>query len=433
MRGSRGTWRRWGGHLVRGLAAPALLSLGGLGLADEPLPPPQAVNNAPAPGSLDLAACRRIALERQPALAAARASLAAASARAEGLEHLRFAALIQRDLPVRRQQSALGVGISQAALSQAEWDTRHDVAFTYLAAVYAQEQLSVADQGVADLQSVRELLMEIINDPQGRKDVSQRNVDQVDVLMLVAKGRREEAVEGVERALSALREAMGVGCDFQLKVADTRLPRINPTVCKEQVVALAVARRGEMIEAGTAAQVTGLEIAAQRATFSPTSKTFAMGSDLHVMPVPQGSHDDPYKPGAIPIEMPPTINGHRRDRVEQARFYHERAEAVVAKTHNLITLEAEQAYLRWLEASKKLTPFEDAATKASKVNLDIRTKFDPRVPKITVDELMNAGVLATQTRLQANQTRYQMLQALAAVERVTAGGFDARLDAPPAK
>ena len=54
-------------------------------------------------------------------------------------------------------------------------------------------------------------LKEIINDAMGRKDVSQRNVDQLDVHILATKGRREEAVEGVERALSGLREAMGVG------------------------------------------------------------------------------------------------------------------------------------------------------------------------------------------------------------------------------
>jgi len=435
MRGSQRTWRRIGWRLAAGLAAPALLSLGALGASQETLPPPQVTNGkpAPAPSSLDLATCRQIAFEKQPALAAARASLAAAVARSEAVEHLRLAAIIQRDLPVRRKQAALGVQINQAHLAQLEWDTRHDVAVTYLAAVYAQEQLAVADQGLADLQSMRELLMEIINDPQGRKDVSQRNVDQVDVSILVVKGRREEAVQGVERALSALREAMGVGCDYPLKAAETKLPRINPPVDKKTVVALALANRGEVIEADTAAQVTCLEVDAQRATFLPTSKTFASGADIHVNPLPPGSHDDPYKPGAIGIEMPVTINGHRGDRVDQARAYHDRAEAVAAKTHNLIALESEQAYLRWLEASKKLTPYEEAATKATKVNLEIRTKFDPRVPRITVDEMLNAGILATQTRLQANQSRYQMLQALAALERVTAGGFNAGLDAAPAK
>ncbi len=429
MRGSQFNWRRWGLHLVGGVAAPALLALAGGSPAAEPAPPPTPVLAAPAAPALDLAACRQIAFEKQPTLTALRASLAAAGSRLEALEHLRLAALIQRDLPIRRKQAAVGVQINQAALTQAEWDTRHDVAFTYLTAVYAREQLAVADQGIADLTSLRELITEIINDPLGRKDLSQRNIDQVDVALLIVRGRREEAVGGVERALSALREAMGVGCDFKVNVADAKLPRFNPVVDKEQIVALAQARRGELLQAGGAARVTCFEIDAQKATFFPSAKTFASGSDLHATPVPLGSHDDPYKPGGISIEMPATLNGHRGDRVESARLLHDRAEAVVAKTHNLITLDAEQAYLRWLEASRKLTTYEEAATVAAKVSLELRTKFDPRIAKITIDETSTAGILATQTRLLSNVARYQVLLALAALERVTAGGFDAGLEA----
>ena len=157
--------------------------------------------------------------------------------------------------------------------------------------------------------------------------------------------RAKEALQGVERALTRLAEAMGVGCDYPLAIADARLPRISVSVDKDQVIALALAR-GEMVQALGAEQVTCLEVQAQNATFFPTAKTFATGSDIHSTTVPQGSHDEPYRPGGINIEMPATINGHRSDRVEQARLYHDRAEAVVAKTHGLLALDGEQAYLR---------------------------------------------------------------------------------------
>src|SRR5260370_18523277 len=103
----------------------------------------------------------------------------------------------------------------------------------------------------------------------GRKDVSQRNVDQIDVSLLVTRGRREEAVEGVERALSALREAMGVGCDFPIQLADTRLPRVNPAVDKDQMVALALARRGELVQAFAASEVTSLQITPRKPILFP--------------------------------------------------------------------------------------------------------------------------------------------------------------------
>jgi outer membrane protein TolC len=429
MRGSRFNWRRYGLHLIGGVAAPALLALTGSVVADEPALAPVPAAAAPvASPALDLHACRQIALEKQPTIAAARASLAAANMRLGSLDNLRFAGLIKRDLPIRKQQAALGVEISQAAVTQAEWDAIHGVTYTYLAALYAQEQLAVADKALDDLKSLQDVLKQIINDPMGRKDVSQRNVDQLDVHLLGAKGRREEAVEGLQRALSGLREAMGVGPDYPLTLADNHLPSANPVLEKDKIVALTLARRGEMIQAVNAAQVTCFEIEAQKKSFLPSAQTFASGSDTHLQPIPQAGHDAAYKPGGIGIEMPATMNGHRSDRVEQARDYHSRAEAVVEKTHNLLTLEAEQVYFRWVEASKKLPYFLEASDKAEKVRKDLTSKFDAHEIKVSVDEMLNGGMQATEYRLLANQTHYELLQALAALERITAGGFNPGLE-----
>src|SRR5947209_556097 len=59
--------------------------------------------------TLGLAECIRTALAQQPNLAAQRASLASAEASRQALEELRVPTFIARDLPIRRQQAALGV------------------------------------------------------------------------------------------------------------------------------------------------------------------------------------------------------------------------------------------------------------------------------------------------------------------------------------
>src|SRR5205807_2692983 len=128
---------------------------------------------------------------------------------------------------------------------------------------------------------------------------------------------------------SGLREALGVGPDCPLTLAADRLPALEPPVDRAQVLAAALARRGEVIQAATAVQVTCLEIDAQESSHHRQLNTFAAGSDIHVSP----------------------------------------------------------------------------------------------------DDLINAGVLASQLRGQANQAYYQVLQALAALERVTAGGFHAGFEA----
>ena len=207
MRGSRLKWRRLGLSLIGGLAAPGLLSLGvSLAAAPEtaPAPLPAAAAPAAAPGTLDLAACRQLAFEKHPPSPPPVPALPPPM-----LAPRRWNICIWprslRDLPIRRKQSQVGIEIAAAAIDQAEWDTRHDVTFTYLTAVYATEQLAVADQGIADLKSLRETRGRDHQRSDGwRKDIGQRNVDQIDVNRLVAQGRREEALEGVERALVAL-------------------------------------------------------------------------------------------------------------------------------------------------------------------------------------------------------------------------------------
>src|SRR5437870_3232533 len=72
-------------------------------------PEPSATAAGPV---LALADCLRIAIDQQPALAAQRASLAAAIEGHRGLERLFVPSFIARDLPIRRQQACLGVAIA---------------------------------------------------------------------------------------------------------------------------------------------------------------------------------------------------------------------------------------------------------------------------------------------------------------------------------
>jgi outer membrane protein TolC len=386
------------------------------------------VIGAPTAQALDLAACRQIALAQQPSLAAARASLSAAVARAQALDHLHIPGFLARDLPTRRKQAKLGITISQAQLTQAEGDTLHGVTFTYLAALYAAEQLQVADDALTNLKDLQANVKDFLKNA-SRTDIVPRHLDQIEAYILAAQGRREEAVQGVERALSGLREAMGVGPDYPLVLAGQRLPSVNPAVDKEAIVSCALARRAELVQATAAAQVTNYEICAQQALILlPTTRTFASGADLHAQPLPQGEHDEHYKPGAVGLEMPVSLTGSRSDRVGQAQAYNARAAAVVDKTRNLLVLEAEQAYLRWLEASRKVPKYKEATVAADRAFQDLRKNFRPDTTKVSVEVLLSAGILASQLRVQANLAYYQQLQGLAALERVTAGGFCAGLE-----
>jgi outer membrane protein TolC len=356
-------------------------------------------------------------------------------ARSQALENLCVAALVVPDLPYRRKQAGLGVVIAQAGVQQAEVNTIYGVEFGYLTAVYAAQQQKVADQALSSLKFLRDLVQEAIK-AERRPDISTRDLERIDAYILLAEGRREEAVEGAQRALSALREALGVCPDYPLQLAHTDFPAVNAIVAREQLVAIALARRAELVQATGLVELTSLEVCAQNARHAHVSvETFASGGDLHSQPVPPAAYGPSYRPGAVGPEMPMFLRGKRADRVEQAKIYNARAEAMLEKTRNLITLEVEQTFYQWAEANRKLPRYEQAASKAFGLYKGQRSKFNPLLPKITpatvtIDQLLQSALLSTQLQLRANEARYQRLLSLAELERVTGGGFSAGLDTP---
>jgi len=196
------------------------------------------------------------------------------------------------------------------------------------------------------------------------------------------------------------------------------------------LVQLALAHRPEVIQTAVAAQVAELEISCQEVRRrSLTLRTFASGSDIHAQPLPAGSYDERYSPAAVGPEMPGTINGRQPDRVEQARAYAERARQVVEKTRNLVRLEVEQAYYRCLEASRKLEKFAQGAKLSDSAIKGIRESIkDFTEVRSRVDALLNTALIGSQLQIGQNEARYQLLIALAGLERATGGAFCAGLE-----
>ena len=298
-------------------------------------------------------------------------------------------------------------------------------------AAYAATQRKVAKDAIAALTDLNQRVKEAVKI--GARDVTKDDEEKVAVRLLRAQARLEETTQGEQRALSALREAMGLGPDCAFYLADTLLPDAGPAVDLHAIVSLALERRGELIQAVNAAQVTGYEVDAQAShLLSPSVRTFAANSDVHSQAVPSGMYEENYRPGAVAPEMPTQISGSRSGRVEQARAYSARAEALADKTRGLIALEAEQAYYRWQEAANREKRYRAAADRAEKQAAAVRMRIRTGFKAGSIDNVLYFQQLSSEMRVEANQARYQKLIALAALERVTAGGFCAGLTPQPA-
>jgi outer membrane protein TolC len=372
--------------------------------------------------ALTLLDCLRIANERQPTLAAARASLAAKQAAQRGVANLRAPKLLAPDLPIRRQQSLRGLDAAEAELYQAEYDTSYAVIRMYYSAVYARQQFEVAEEVVTGLTFWRDLVSRVVQgggDPNLNQDV----VDRLNVYLKLAESKQVTGQIGVERALAALREAMGVGSECgEFRPSDTKLPVPDIKPDRDTIVSLAVGRRGELVQAMVAADVTRLEICAQQSfRFRPSVRTFASSSDIHAKSVPTGLRNGEYKPGAMGAEMPGNVAGSRDARVEQVQAYSARADAVVEKTKQLITLEAQNEYETWLEADRQVEANREAA-RLSKL-LAERTRNN--VANIKKEDILQTDVLAGQAQAGYNEALYHKILSLANLERITAGGFNA--------
>jgi outer membrane protein TolC len=390
--------------------------------AQQQLPAQEAHHPALPQGPLTLEDCVRMGLERQPSLVAARASLAAAEDQRQALENMRLAALISRELSVRKQQAALGVTIAAAGVEQAEWDTIYAVTRHYFSVRYALEQQKVVQEMIRKLSVFRDQARDIVEkgkDP--NINVTVQDVNKLDLHIMLLKGKLQQAVNGIELAKAALREAMGLPGDCPFDVILLELPSPGEDLDRCQLVNLALSRRGELVQAVAAAEVTGLEVTAQERSSRLVSRTFAAGADVHSRPIPQEFSNRTYRPGAVGLDMPTTLAGHRGDRVQRAQDLSARAAAVVDKTRNLIILETEAAYLKWREASENARRLQGSGSKGAGVADDTAFRFTSG--KASTEDVIRAYALQLEVLSGSYEARWLYAVALAGLERITAGGF----------
>jgi outer membrane protein TolC len=387
-----------------------------------PHPVPQAVLQPPVQ-PVGLSDCLALALQQQPAIQAERASLAAAQDGARGLDELRFAQVVRHDLPIRKQQACLSITVAAAGVTQAENETRYAVTRTYFSVRYAQRQLRVI-QGLLDkLNANLEKVNLLVKSGNPDFIVTKIDADKLKLAIDLQSPRLVEAEEGVQRALAALREAMGAAPDCPVVLADNEdLPGLFGDLDRHALLSLALQRRPELIQAGTMARIFDLEVEAQgRMRTQVSVQTFAAGADIHSRPIPLANFGKDYRPGAVGLEMPTTLVGHRDARVARARDLAGRAQAVVAKAQNLVTLELEDAYLNFRGAARQVRQLQGAPALARSIYANTKERFDSG--KATGEEIIRSGTLEDQAQAQLNEALYNHALALAALERITAGGF----------
>jgi outer membrane protein TolC len=427
--------------LVAGTTAP---------LAAQPpsSPPPPALAceaASPLPVRFSLPEAISQALIRQPTVRAAKASASAARLNQE-VANSTLASLSGPQAKTRREQAALGVHIANANVLQVELETVNAVTRTYLAVIYAREQHKIAEAAGSRLAVTQEIARKLVDD--GSKEVTASDVERLTAYRYLADARVNEAKLGIVRAKAALREAIGLEPLTDIEIENESLSYFYDAFKKHGTdhrlrysarlaVLAAINQRPEIIQASLAADVTGLEKAAQCSTLAPYARTFAAIQDVHSRILPAMVMNGEYKPGPVGPEMPTHLAGTPCQRSRRAACLHERAIAVSEKARNLIALEVEEASARLEQEAQQIELLLEATKKTAKNAEDAERFF--RLDQLKTDQLIAAQILDATTKAQLNDAYYKFGQALAGLQRATAGQLwecfepSTEPDAPKAK
>jgi outer membrane protein TolC len=308
--------------------------------------------------------CLAVAMENQPRIQAAMASLRAAEAARKGIYSLRGIARLSPDLKIRQSQSDHGLEVARAVLQQETEDTRYAVRRAYMTAIYAGIQADRLTKLVKALEMAREdkgIVGIVVEEFAG---VGTR------LRMAKAKARNNQAVAQVGRlkARFLLLEEMGgkEAIGFLPDPADTILPKPVVKISLDEFERLMEENRGELRLAREGREIAALELEAQRRAlpFRLINNSFASFAGNSAPPVPTPERGGEYRPGAINLEMPPNFGGPKRDRVGRAAALADRATLTENTTRNLTKLESRVTYLNHRETERRIQADKAAISEA---------------------------------------------------------------------
>ena len=372
---------------------------------------------------MTLGACLETGQANQPTVKAAKASLASGERGYLALQNFsRALELLSPDLPVRRLQAQKGIVAATAEVVRAQQEVIYDVTRMYFTYVYATQQEQTANDIVEQMETFYRVAEEILKagvvDPKVK--INNFTLYALDDAIGEIRRLRDKATLGRKQSLAALKEAMGVGQDFQLVPSIKELPLMAGSVTLEDVARMAMARRTELIQASVVLDVTRLEVCAQQQlNRRKTVQTFAAGSDLHSRVLPAPLRNGDYRPGPVAPEMPTILAGSREDRVGRALALCDRQEAVYEKAVGLIRLEAANAFLMWESTAHRVKDAKIRYDRGLKVLEESRAAAAARQdPEL----LVKNEALAGKAQAEYLESVQRLLEALINLERVTGGG-----------
>jgi outer membrane protein TolC len=321
------------------------------------------------------------------------------------------------------QQAKLGVQAAGVDVAQAKLQIAYQVRRAYYGILLGRQLVRVVDNATGQFRAVEKLAQSLL--AEGDEFVTTTDVNRIRALRLSAESQKIEFQHAVDLAHAGLRAAMGLSPLEPLTIADVRLEVKPVTLELPDLLAVAAARRPEVIKAGIGVDNAGLKIKLAEAEYCPTVGLYSSVNTLDGRRTFPNPHDPLIMAAGVSAEWKLFAGGRRNAERRKAQYELLQAKHLQQAALTLVGLEVEKAYLEYREASKQLPVAEKARGDAQATLKGFHDQFaanliaDKDMPKY-FENLLTTQLLLSLTEARYNQKLYLYNIALAKIRLVTA-------------
>lgn len=321
------------------------------------------------------------------------------------------------------QRAQIGCRATKLDVVRTRQLTQFNVSQAYYSILLVSEQYRIVSVAEGHAKAVELLAQSLLDEG----DVAVTNVDvlRAGTFRHLYGEQRAGLARLRQRAIAALKLAMGMEQSCELQIADQELTFTPVELANEEIIAAALAHRPEVQQARLGMKAAAWQRKAACAELKPDVVAFASFSTINDDANFPNPNDSEEWSAGVSAELPLYVGGRRMAQIRQASHACAQARDRFNQACQFVTQEAQDAYLEYREMAERKTAAGQAADDAENAVKDLQAMFaadlisDSKYPKYFEDSLTTRFLtVAAQTRYYQALFGYEL--ALARLRLVTA-------------
>jgi outer membrane protein TolC len=321
------------------------------------------------------------------------------------------------------ERAEIGQRASELQVTRTEQLTRFHVAQAYYSILLVLDQYRVVERAERHAKNTGRLAQSLYDE--GDTSITSVDTLRASTFQNLYGEQRVGLARSYERAYAALKLAMGFEQSFDFMIVDRGLGFSPVEFSSDEVIAAALARRPEIVQARLGMQAAAWQRRGAQAEYAPDVVAFASFSTISDDASFPNPNDSEEWSAGVGASLPLFVGGRRTAQVRQAHFTQAQARDRYNQARQFVTQEAQDAYLEYREMLERSQAALEAANDAEQALSDLNRRYQSNLgadldfSKHFEDELTTSFLtVASWTRYY--QALYGHQLALARLQLVTA-------------